>query len=92
MGAAVLYAAICVLLFIPVLMGECLPRDLPETALCDAAKQREVIIYLVTFLAAPVAAAAIGRFKSARLGVAFLLAASILPFILCVAANAVLGP
>jgi hypothetical protein len=91
-GVAILYTGIGLILAIPFLMGECLPRDLPGTAACDAAKRRDLAIYVLAFLTAPAGAAAISRRKSARLGMAFLLAASILPFILVIGTNAVLGP
>ncbi len=90
-GAAILYVAIAFILAIPILMGECLPRDLPQTAVCDAAKRRDALMYSAAFVAAPAMAAAIARYKSVRLGMAFLLAASVLPFVLVICAQALFG-
>jgi hypothetical protein len=62
-------------------MGECLPRSDPQIYLCDAQKHREILIYATVFLANLVAAGLIARRRNARVGVIYLLAASLLPFL-----------
>lgn len=81
------YIGAGLLLSIPVVMGECLPRDDPMIALCDADKKREFATYLAVFLGNFVVAAWFGWRRSTRHALLYLAAASALPLLFVIAIN-----
>ena len=68
-------------LFIPFAMGECLPRDTPATAICDAEKRTDVGVYLSAFFINLIAASVL-TIRSLSLGTRYLLITSVVPFLI----------
>jgi len=90
-GAAIAYVVLCLVLFAPIAISECIPRSDPLIHLCDVEKQREVTIYLGVFLVNPVIAAFFARRRGACASLIYLIASALLPFIATTAYGLTLG-
>jgi hypothetical protein len=89
--AAIVYVVVTGAFFTPIALGECLPRGALTTAACDVAKHRDFWIYVTTFGIGPCASAFLALKRSSKAGPPILLAWSLAPSLLVVAANALLG-
>jgi len=87
LGAALIYIPVTLLLSVPFLMGECIPRDAPNVAICDAQKRADLLVYTGLFLLNPFVASLLVRWKTWRAGSLYLLAASLMPFLVVLAMN-----
>jgi len=81
------YVVICVILSIPIVMGECLPRSDPRIAMCDVEKRRDFFVYLGVFLANFGVVICLWRKQSADRALLYLAASSILPLAVVIAMN-----